>query len=467
MAGLLIPDLLSEIMLGLPPSIRQKFYVAQVSQFWRAVALDTPTFWSSFLGATEADSYRLPLVLQRSGSGTLLHIHLRMRDDDWTSKSLLLLLQHASRIETLHIEFYYAIEHLREGVQALLNQNAEFPVLRHLRLEGSDPSSISVSAPQLRSLYLEGHGCTPGFWQNTLPPTLESIRLGEASIDIFLYILGHCPCVQRLVLHASDPWYDEGRGLLATLRSLPIPPALEEFELRIWDQDEDDIALLLKAAFSNVVLHKFTACIINGHYDSAVEALTSALLVGVGPLTVFKFIDSRDVELHSEAGHIRHLQCWNDDSFFDVEQVWRCLSLRYDLHKTVREIRMRPEHWHEYVEVFERFPPALLEGLTLGIQTGWEEFPQIMTEDGDMIEAFKVMRLPGLSKVKFYGSQHTNESQLEIALHALGIIEPPAGRRVVICVEVSSGAEELMTTLQSKLSESSWKICTECVDHNI
>ncbi|KAK7044945.1 hypothetical protein R3P38DRAFT_3177166 [Favolaschia claudopus] len=274
------------------------------------------------------DSYRLPLVLQRSGSGTLLHVHLRVRDDDWTPKTLLLLLQHASRIEeTLHIECYHAIKRLRG--EALLNSNAEFSVLRHFRLEGSDPSSISVSAPQLRCLYLEGRRCMPEFWQNCLPPTLETV---------------------------------------------------EEFELRIWDQDEDDIALL------------------------AVGALTSALLVGVGPLTVFKFINFRDVELQSEAGHIRHLRCWNDDSFFDVEQVWRCLSLRYDLHKTVREIRMRPEHWHEYVEVFERFPPGLQEGLTLDIQTGWEEFSQIVTDDGDMVEVFKVMRLPGLSKVKFYGS---------------------------------------------------------------
>jgi hypothetical protein len=90
-----------------------------------------------------------------------------------------------------------------------------------------------------------------------------------------------------------------------------------------------------------------------------VELLAEALLLGVGPLVNFKLVDMQVVELQDEAGYVRHLQCWDNDSLFEVGDVWKHLYLYYNLHKTMRKIWIHAEHWHNYLESQILWHPGL------------------------------------------------------------------------------------------------------------
>jgi hypothetical protein len=259
-------------------------------------------------------------------------------------------------------------------------------------------------------------------------------------------------------------WYSYGNETEARFEALsrPFAPALRELELDVFE--DTDLVRVLKAGFSDVVLRTLKGRIYNGHGKENVALLAGALLLGVGPLVDFKLVDMQDVELQDEAGRVRHLQCWNDDSSFEVREVWEHLSLHYDLHKSVREIWINPKHWHDYVEVFESYLPQLQDGITLAIDTSWGEFPQIRDGEGDFLRAFKILQMPGLAKVKFCGAKDSDDF-LQTISDVLALIEPPAGRKVEVCIEVETGLRVQTTTLQSTLlgNSTSWEICSHCV----
>lgn len=98
---LLVPDLLSEIILYLPSNINQKFTFAQVSRYWREVALRNHLFWSSFSGdASKSDCYRVPLILERSGPSTLLTIQFRfVGEAEWPAVAMNALVPYVGRIQ--------------------------------------------------------------------------------------------------------------------------------------------------------------------------------------------------------------------------------------------------------------------------------------------------------------------------------------------------------------------------------
>jgi hypothetical protein len=461
MAGIevLAQELLLEIMFMLPDNIGQKFTIAQVSQLWRDVALHSHLFWSSFSGDSEADYRRLPFILGRSGSSTMLHLRFRFGYSGFTAPrtdALTLLVPYVARIETLEISS------IPVDATALLGSGMEFPVLRTLRLD--DPASdtgptLLFTAPQLRALDIDAIGLRD--WATLLSPSLESVRLWGGTLEMLVAVLELCPRVSRIAMKTWD--YSYGNEIDARFEALsrPFAPALRELELDVFE--DTDLVRVLKTGFSDVVLHTVKGRIYNGHGEENVALLAGALLLGVGPLVDFKLVDMQDVELQDEAGNVRHLQCWNEDSSFEVREVWKHLSLHYDLHKTVREIWINPKHWHDYVEVFESYLPQLQDGITLAIDTSWE-FPQIRNDEGDFLRASKLLQMPGLSKVKFCGANDSNYFLQRIS-DALALIEPPAGRKVEVCVELETGVQSALTTLRSTLLEnsSSWAICSHCV----
>ncbi|KAJ7891305.1 hypothetical protein B0H14DRAFT_3855101 [Mycena olivaceomarginata] len=405
MAGieLLAPELLLEIMFMLPDNIGQKFIIAQVSQLWRNVALHSHLF---------------------CGSSTMLHLRFRFGYSGFTAPrtdALTLLVPYVARIETLEISS------ISVDVTALLGSGMEFPVLRTLRLD--DPASdtgptLLFTAPQLRALDIDAIGLRD--WATLLSPSLESVRLWGGTLEMLVAVLELCPRVSRI---AMKTWYSYGNETEARFEALsrPFAPALRELELDVFE--DTDLVRVLKAGFSDVVLRTLKGRIYNGHGEENVALLAGALLLGVGPLVDFKLVDMQDVELQDEAGHVRHLQCWNDDSSFEVREVWEHLSLHYDLHKSVREIWINPKHWHDYVEVFESYLPQLQDGITLAIDTSWGEFPQIRDGEGDFLRASKILQIPGLSKVVFCGVNDSDDF-LQTISDVLALIEPPAGRKV-------------------------------------
>ncbi|KAJ6457375.1 hypothetical protein C8R45DRAFT_567592 [Mycena sanguinolenta] len=362
--GLLVPDILNEIMRRLPSDIDQKFAFSQVSPYWRDVALHDHLFWSSFSGGrSKADCYRIPTILERSGSA-MLHVQFRFSDGhtpltDWHAYATEALVPHAKRVETLDVEFWVYSTHsvAPRVVQALLNSGLEFPALQTLRLEGPEyghaPNAL-LTAPQLRTLDIERFNLSnwAAFWS----PSLESIRLHGArnvTLQTLLDISDRCPRARRVGLemrgHSSDDLFE------ALARRRPLAPALRELELIT-----PELGLILKAGFSDVLLHTITGCL----YNADIDVLAEALLPGAGPLVVYD-LDSgmRQLELCANKGRIRRFQCRNEDSSFEVKWTWEHLCIHYKLHETVQEIRTgiaycHDYRWNQFAEVFQNYPPS-------------------------------------------------------------------------------------------------------------
>jgi hypothetical protein len=136
--------------------------------------------------------------------------------------------------------------------------------------------------------------------------------------------------------------------------------------------------------------------------------------------------------------------------------MWKYLSVHYGLHKTVREIRIRPEYWDEYLEVFESYAPQLEDGITLTIETDrdWDIFSNTFSEDNS-----RIMRLPGLAKVEFRDSRNADDLFKTVS-DVLALIEPLKARKVQVCIGKKKYAKQ--DALFGSLLENSWAICAQC-----
>ncbi|KAJ7489207.1 hypothetical protein FB451DRAFT_1224046 [Mycena latifolia] len=451
----LAPDLLGDIMLR-ASSIDEKFVLAQVSQLWRNVALSTPLLWSSFTGgSSRADCYRIPLILERSGATAMLHIQFRFTswNTDWPADALKALVPYVSRIETLDMVFRVPV-----NAEPLLGSNLQFPALRTLRLEGAEYTRtlFSLSAPRLQSLDVEHFQAKN--WDTLLGSSMENIRLfkaGDAHIETLSAIIIQCPLAWRILFHSDLAWEpcpDDHAFQVFSRR--PLAPALRELELRL---AEDDLERVLKIGFSDVVLDTLTGSIYNGHGEDDIELLARTLLPGIGPLLCYENLDSQEIVLRDGDGYTRRLQCWNDDSGFEVRDVWQYFSIHYDLHKTVRQIRIMTQYWDDYLRIFELYPPQSQDGITLGIRIHEE-----WNDEADSVTATQVMRICGLAKVEFSSDRYFKLT-LESILNFLARLEPSEGHKVEVCI-----GDELppsFTAFRMSLSElpGNWVVCSHCL----
>jgi hypothetical protein len=455
--GLLVPDILGEIMSRLPSGINQKFAFAQVSRYWRDVALNNHLFWSSFATVSEAELYRIPIVLERSGN-VMLHASFYFAPcypPDWHAKALAALVPHLARIETLDVSAGYSLP--PSVVEVLLNSNLEFPALQTLRLAGPEFGRfppVQLTAPQLRTLDIRHFDSEN--WAPLFSSSLENITLYNSramGLQPLLEIFDRCPRAWRVVYDSgyADVGSYKDEFFEAFTRRQPLAPALRELELRT---DSTDLCRILKAGFPDIVLPTLTACV----WDSTMSVITEALLPGVGPLVVFE-LDRRmyQVELRDDNGLTRRLQSWNDDAALEVDCTWEYLSVHYNLYKTVRELRIG--HWDQYVEIFERYPPQLPDGITL-----------VYISDGDEereSELTKKMHIPGLARLKFFGEPPMT---LKSVLRILSLVEPPATRKVEVCIHnmklrTTEKGVDAFDVFQSAFPEDCWAICNQCISH--
>ncbi|KAF7365078.1 hypothetical protein MVEN_00379000 [Mycena venus] len=173
---------------------------------------------------------------------------------------------------------------------------------------------------------------------------------------------------------------------------------------------------------------------------------------------------------------VQKLGNWDRETILEVQKLWKHLSIHYDLHQTVCEIRICLAYWDEYVEIFWSSYQPLQDGITLGLETDgpWGSlFPQLDEEDDAWnlpkltrlgVETIKTMRLSGLAKVEVRG-----KSRMKDILVALAHIELPRARNVEVCF----GAETFLLTgdqdgdahvaLQTGLQGTSWVICGHCM----
>jgi hypothetical protein len=178
------------------------------------------------------------------------------------------------------------------------------------------------------------------------------------------------------------------------------------------------------------------------------------------------FDGGRTLEVGDEGGHIRRFRSINQDPWVASEELWELLSSRYSLHQTVREIRIRA-FWDNYVNIFERHP-LQHSGITLVIAADSEFDIDFRVSTGSSNQRMsKLMRIAGLTQVKFYGPR--TFLRVSTITHVLAHIKPPTARQVEVCVGnkklVEGGIEQDASgAFQTALSGNScWVVCCRCL----
>ncbi|KAJ7038574.1 hypothetical protein C8F04DRAFT_353858 [Mycena alexandri] len=510
---LLVSDILSVIMLHLPSRIDQKFAVAQVSRFWRGVALSSPLFWSSFSGgASKMDLYCLSIVLERSGPNTMLHVELDLPRRKGAMAILKKLVPFAARIETLDISNIFEDEDSSEDsssessssedssseedseegsaqeedfgeedseeARSLLTSGLEFPALQSLRLAGSADNAplFALKAPRLRDLDIEG--ISPVEWSTLLVPTLEHIRVYDSrdtNVEILSTIFEQCPEVWRIVLcayNAASVTSEHSDEYFEVFARRPLAPTLRALDLQL---PADDLVRVLQTGFSGVLLPSLSGCIyIEDGEDNidTLDTLTGALLPGVGLLVSIDLLNSRHIALWDEDGNSRDLELnWLQDvtdSAFEGPVVWEYLSRHYNLHKSVQDIQISfcsPGTWEKYVEAFDLYSP-LQDGIILGVKVVYTSYSVKASLD-DLQKPLKMMRLPGLAKIELLPQDYDDYLSVESIRRVLARIEPPTARKVEVCVGNkvlrAGGSKEGAFSALKALLDDDWVLCSHCV----
>jgi hypothetical protein len=173
--------------------------------------------------------------------------------------------------------------------------------------------------------------------------------------------------------------------------------------------------------------------------------------------------------VRDEGGRIRRFQGVSIGPVrMAAHEVWEQLSSRHNLHKTVRELRIR--YWDDCVDIFERCPPQH-DGITLVVGADSDFSVDFAAPDDSSRSDYqqymsKTMRIAGLTKVEIYGP----DAYLRVAtiMHVLAHIEPPT-RQVEVCVGNrklvgrEDIGEDVFDVLQTALLESCWTICSQCL----
>ncbi|KAJ7765675.1 hypothetical protein B0H16DRAFT_1309867, partial [Mycena metata] len=434
-------------------SLSQKFAFAQISQHWRDFALKNPVFWSTIMVGDSESRLKLhwrwvPLALERSGSSTMLHIYFDCTDGRYYADAIEALRPCVHRIQTLEMR-YYTPPHPRD----LLASNLQFPALRVLRVYGAHnyhSLRLSLTAPQLQAL--EVGEVESANLHALFVPSLEDIELYRhlGSVNTLANIFQQCPRVRRVVLSAP---YDRITSPDADFEAFSRRPlALRHLELEM----EGDLIRVLRAGFSHPdnILHTLGIRVPPG---ASFGLLADALLVGVDSIILFDLIRPMELQLRDEQGRVRRLL--NDhQSVWKPKEVWTHLSLRYNLHKTVREIRVNQFYWDDIVDLFALYP--LGDGpITFRIEVSFHA-----------VHFNKPLHIPALSRVEFTGRDtDTNPMYLQQVLGVLAKIQPPAARKVEVCVlskklrvpeKELEGIQDASIALEKELSGTDWAICT-------
>ncbi|KAF7347210.1 hypothetical protein MVEN_01475900 [Mycena venus] len=205
----------------------------------------------------------------------------------------------------------------------------------------------------------------------------------------------------------------------------PFTPALRELELGLCDSD---CSAVLKAGFSDVVLHTLTGSQEAPEHNILPKGggeLSSGLLPGLEPLVFFEIFDSLLIELREEHGRIRRLQGWTEN-----HAIWKYLSTHYNFHKTVPEIRIG-DQWDTYAENFKRYP-QLQDGITFVFKP-YGKISDSTGDEKDYQDMNKIMYIPGLAKVEFAGARAARPYlSLKAIVAVLGHIELPTTEKVEI-----------------------------------
>ncbi|KAG8905163.1 hypothetical protein FRB99_000577, partial [Tulasnella sp. 403] len=196
-----------------PDRFDAPFALAQVSQHWRQLCLDTPYLWTytgtrRTLSSSMIDENRIAIQLARSGS---LQLEVELHWADWEHRQFEELCASiaslAPRLKTLKLTGRTPSP--RTILSNRLDDPQVFPLLEDLKLTASKPEDLTsgpqhISCPRIKRLHLVSRS-------RTLPlPVLSFPTLTELRLDMFAtqreevhLLLQKMPQIETLKLHRA------------------------------------------------------------------------------------------------------------------------------------------------------------------------------------------------------------------------------------------------------------------------
>ncbi|KZW01379.1 hypothetical protein EXIGLDRAFT_760872 [Exidia glandulosa HHB12029] len=172
--------------------------LARVCAYWRAVALDYPTFWAHIVVRTSRDAALLAIALERSSGGVL---DVELCDERISSAveqravvETLLAPEHRLRLIRLSVKY---TNMMPESLLPLLCAGDVFPALHDLVIQGTYGRlpylAPSLEAPSLRTLVLSGLELVLQSWHTFITPSLEHLCLHVVQYDDSYRLLNTIP----------------------------------------------------------------------------------------------------------------------------------------------------------------------------------------------------------------------------------------------------------------------------------
>ncbi|KZW01380.1 hypothetical protein EXIGLDRAFT_77627 [Exidia glandulosa HHB12029] len=186
--------------------VEQRLQLAQVCAYWRAVALDYPTFWAHIVVRTSRDATQISIALLRSRDSLLdveLHAPRFQRILSGAKEQAVVDALIAPK-QRLRLKRLVMTSASAKPLLALLGTGLEFPALEVLELRRifkEKRLSLCFEAPLLRRLVLSQLNLRT--WDNLITTSLQRLDLDGRAMDdipqeLLLTILHRCTALRHL-----------------------------------------------------------------------------------------------------------------------------------------------------------------------------------------------------------------------------------------------------------------------------
>ncbi|KZW01371.1 hypothetical protein EXIGLDRAFT_718499 [Exidia glandulosa HHB12029] len=464
--------------------IEQKLHLAQVCVYWRAVALTYPTFWSQIRIRTSRDAMLLSVALVHSRDSALcIDLFWQPRRDDTILSNaqrlavvdMLRAPAQRSRLKHLGVKFANVPP---TALRTLLGAGIEFPALEYLEIKGMHYIQpfleLRLHAQCLRRLSLSRVDIT--LWGTLVASSLEHVCLDGVVVGepakLLTTILRRCAALAHLEWNISSSFSmstssDAVRDALA--------PRLNTLCLGQSVLSADVLRFLNHHRVDLDPIQSITACIDNGYYvdDETLEFLEESLF-RMGPLVDLRVEETgQQVVIRDDAGRVRRLIVWNDDSTWAIPSLWSALSTYYSIDTSLQSLRMRTIDWNGFAGGFSVRPPSALTEAYINVFGGLEYDVldgESWSSDADSRPP-RTLIIPKLRRIVFSQDADTalwDESGIPVTARVreiLQYVECEASTRVEVCISdaVRGGGEAIPAaeTLLGGLSDK-WLLCPHC-----
>ncbi|EJD41053.1 hypothetical protein AURDEDRAFT_169838 [Auricularia subglabra TFB-10046 SS5] len=510
-------DVLAYIMalvVGASSSIPEKLALAQVSQRWRAVAVNTTALWANFTVQTRGDALIVPTVMERA-RGALLHVSLdfgvRREPQDAHAASTVPLIDFDTRaviyaylspqihrIRSLSIDFGPSTsvvgpgEPLGELFPFAISQMKELSIHwttnRWQRVRGAaeaqpvQPIVIPLELPteipsRLRVLRLTN--VVPEDWSTAITPALEILHI-DATLDDaapLIHVLQTCPHLTQMTFLPS--FVVPPASALAVTGTDPPPSVCTRLGavhigspfMILWD--------VLGAVLDRKNLDRVFVNLRDEDPRTEVVSAARTMLPSIGPPVACSLVPIHPdaceciYSIKDATGRSRNIVVHNaTQEQAPFGDLWAHFVAHGDLD-TIRHITFCQWYWLTIVDAFPDFEPPRHPDLELrivlmsrrGESRDDERFVAMLDHEQNMLAW--TLQLPTLARLTFDVGGALPEDKLAVVLAMLDNITGRHGaQRSQVCVANCSQRQLWVPSMRAALAtRHEWVLCENGCSH--